>query len=88
MTRYTVLWDQDVESQFIEAWAGSDSATRQALTEVANWVDANLTVDPHLKGIAKADLSVHFTAVPLQSSPARVSVAYQILGDAAFLQLG
>ena len=41
MTRYTVLWDEDVEGPFIDAWVAGDSRVRAILTEAANWVDAN-----------------------------------------------
>ena len=75
MTRYTVLWDPDIESQFIQAWVLGDASTRKILTEVANWVDLNLAEDPESKGIARADLGMRILAVPLESSPARVSVS-------------
>ena len=49
MTRYTVVWDNDVEGPFIDAWIASDSQIRAILTEAANWVDVNLAEDPDRK---------------------------------------
>jgi hypothetical protein len=50
ITRYTVVWDADLEAHFVDAWVGSDSQTRALLTDIANWIDANLAVDPELQG--------------------------------------
>ena len=74
MTRYTVLWDQDVESQFIRAWVASDSSTRGVLTEVANWVDSSLAADPEQQGRPLDALDARMALVPLTSSAARVVV--------------
>jgi hypothetical protein len=57
MTRYTVIWDEDVEGPFIEAWLAGDSRIRAILTEAANWVDANLGEDPDRKGQPVSDQS-------------------------------
>ena len=81
MTRYTVLWNRDVESQFISAWVAGDSRIRAILTEIANWVDKNLAECPDEKGQPRSDLSVRILAVPISNSPARVSVTYQVLHD-------
>jgi hypothetical protein len=75
---YTVLWDPDLEAQFIHAWVGSDSQTRGLLTDIANWIDANLAADPDLKG-REESTSVRILAVPI--SAARASVAYQVLPE-------
>jgi hypothetical protein len=78
MTRYTVVWDPDVETPFIGYWVAGDSQMRATLTEIANWVDANLAEDPDKKGRPRSDQSARILAVPVSSSPASVSVAYQI----------
>jgi hypothetical protein len=54
MTRYTVVWDREVESQFINDWIDGDSHTRSVLTAIANWIDATLAEDPESKGRAYA----------------------------------
>jgi hypothetical protein len=76
MTRYTVVWDEDVEDPFINAWVAGDSQMRSTLTEIANWVDANLAADPDRKGQPSSDKSARVIVVPLANSSARVSVAY------------
>ena len=60
-------------------WVIADSETRSVLTEIANWVDSSLTVDPDKKGQEWRELSVRVLAVPI--GPARVSVAYQVLPE-------
>jgi hypothetical protein len=35
MSKYTVLWDGDLESQFIDLWIESDTNTRSLLTDIA-----------------------------------------------------
>ena len=81
MTRYTVVWDEDVESPFVHAWVVGDAPTRAILTEIANYVDATLSEDPDKKGEPRPDLDARILAVPLSSSTARVSVTYHVLPD-------
>jgi|GEM_PF-3680905 len=81
MTRYTVLWDEDVQSHYIQAWSAGDSDTREVLTEIADWVDKNLIEDPDRRGFARPDLSVRIAVVPLASFAARVSVTFQVLSE-------
>jgi hypothetical protein len=50
MIRFTVTWDQDVEGPFIDAWVSGNSQMRGTLTEIANWVDTQLTEHPAAKG--------------------------------------
>ena len=78
MVRYTVVWDLSVEAPFIEFWVAGDSQTRLQLTEIANWVDANLSEDPDKKGRLRLDLGARIIAVPLSKSSARVSATYEV----------
>jgi hypothetical protein len=78
MARFTVVWDNDVEAPFISYWMAGDSETRTHLTEIANWVDANLSEDPDQKGRPHLGLGARIIAVPLSKSPARVSVTYEV----------
>ena len=78
MTRYTVIWDPDLEAHLIAAWVNSDSETRALLTEIANWVDVNLAFDPHSKGQADPE-SLRTLSVPI--SGARVSVTFLVLPE-------
>ena len=81
MTRFTVVWDDSVERPFINAWVEGDSNKREILTEVANWVDANLAEEPNTKGQALPDQSARVVAVPVSSSTVRVSATFQIFPD-------
>jgi len=81
MTRYTVVWDQDVQGPFTSAWVAGDSQMRATLTAIANWVDANLAVDPDQKGQLRPDHVTRVIAVPAPNSQARVSAAYQVFAD-------
>lgn len=78
MTRYTVLWDPEVEAVFVDAWTRSGSGVREILTGAANWIDAQLAVDPEVKGRRSTDLDVHLLAVPLSTTAAQIAVAYQV----------
>lgn len=79
MTRYTVLWDEDVEKPFIEFWLAGDSALRAKLTEIANWIDSNLAETPDRQGIYWPDEDARIAEVPLASSAARVSVTFEVV---------
>lgn len=68
-----------VESQYINAWDSADSRTRTTLTQVANWVDANLAEDPDQKGQQRADLAARILAISVANSSARASVTFQVL---------
>jgi hypothetical protein len=81
MTRYTVVWDADVETPFMNAWIAGDSRTRAVLTEIADWVDKQLAENPDVQGRPCPELSARTLDVPLASSAARVSVTYQVLRD-------
>lgn len=77
MKRYTVVWDSEGESPFIDAWIDADSQMREMLTEIANWVDANLAERPEDKGQADLD-GARVLAVPLSRWATRASVAYHV----------
>jgi hypothetical protein len=81
MTRYTVVWDLDVEAQFVAAWVAGDAQIRDFLTEVANWVDTNLAVDPDQKGQSRDDVGARLLAVPVSTSLARVAVTFRVHPD-------
>jgi hypothetical protein len=48
MIRYTVLWRQDIQDDLATLWC--DSPNRQQITSAADRIDAELSVDAHLKG--------------------------------------
>jgi hypothetical protein len=75
MTRYTVVWDPDVEVPFIGYWVAGDSQTRATLTEIANWVDANLAEDPDKIRTAS------FRSIGSYSGGARLKFTGECLGS-------
>lgn len=78
MTRFTVIWDEDVEAAFVTRWIAGDHRMREILSEIANWVDDNLAEDPDRKGQPRNDLNARILAVPLADSPLRASVTYEV----------
>ena len=81
MTRYTVVWDRDVEVPFMNAWIAGNSQTRAILSEVANWVDKNLAEDPDRKGEPCPEHSARQIDVPIPGSSAHVSATFRVLPD-------
>lgn len=81
MTRYTVVWDRDVEVSFMNAWIAGNSQTRAVLSEVANWLDANLAEDPDRKGEPRHEHSARQIEIPIPNSSAHVSATFPVLAD-------
>lgn len=81
MNRFTVVWAKEVEEPYLHYWINGDSQMRTALTEVATWVDSNLSNDPESKGRSGPEPTTRIVNVELASSPARVSVTYEIYPD-------
>jgi hypothetical protein len=78
MSRYTVVWDADLEDQFIDFWARGNSETRAILTAVANWVDANLSIDPERKGQVEPD---GLRVVKVPTIAATITVVFEVFAD-------
>ena len=49
MTRFTVVWNADLEAEFANTWLASDSHTCAVLTETANWIDKYLAEDADIR---------------------------------------
>ena len=81
MTRYKVMWANDVEEPFINYWIKGNSQTRAVLTEIANWIDTALSQDPDLKGRLREDLGARVIAVKLTTTPAHISVTYEVIPE-------
>src|SRR5207244_1811288 len=79
MTRYTVVWDTDLQTVFTRTWTAGDSNMRSTLTAIADWVDTYLAKDPSLKGQAVPDQSARMIAVPFSVATVRVDVTFQVL---------
>ena len=79
MTRYTVVWDKEVEDPFMNAWFAADSHRRAVLTAIANWIDRELAVDPGIKGRPQPVGRV--IEVTLPNSTTRVSVTYRVFPE-------
>jgi hypothetical protein len=81
MTRYTVVWDVDVETALASAWIAGDPTMRSTLTAIANWVDAYLSQDVDDKGESLPEFSARVVTVPLSIAPARVEATFQVFPD-------
>lgn len=81
MPSFTVVWDAELESSYIEAWLFCDSDGRAILSEIANWLDRELGFDPHLKGRPALKLPLRTIDVVLKSTAAQVSAVYEVRGD-------
>ena len=79
MTRYTVVWDPELENAFASAWIAGDSKMRSTLTAISDWLDAQLAEDPEVKGWPRPDLAARTVDVPLSISSARVEATYKVL---------
>ena len=79
MTRYTVIWDDDLLDYYIRFWTKSDAQTRETLTQVANWVDRYLEFDANTKGRPTIDGELQVTYVPV--ALARVTVTFEVFPD-------
>ncbi|HRX80886.1 MAG TPA: hypothetical protein P5307_17575 [Pirellulaceae bacterium] len=80
MTRYTVLRDNALKQHFVDAWVRSDSDTRNVLTDVANWIDEELSVEPEAKGrpdVGQDNLRI----LAVANSMAQISIAYHVLPE-------
>jgi hypothetical protein len=65
----------------MNAWIAGNSQTRAILSEVANWLDANLAEDPGGKGEPRPEHSVREIDVPILGSSARICATYRVLAD-------
>jgi hypothetical protein len=79
MIAYTVIWDETLEANYIDAWTKSDSKTRTALTWIANWLDHALARDPDRKGYERPDIASRVLVVPWAG--ARVFVIYRVIPE-------
>ena len=79
MTRYTVIWDDDLLAYYVRSWTESDPQTRATLTEVANWVDRYLEFDVDTKGRPTIDGELQVTYVPVAHF--RVTVTFEVFPD-------
>jgi hypothetical protein len=81
MIRYTVVWDTDVEVPYVNAWLAGDAHLRAMLTNIANWVDANLAEDAHIKGQALPEQSARVIDVPIAGTAAHITAIFRALPD-------
>jgi hypothetical protein len=63
------------------AWLFCDSDGRAILSEIANWLDRELGLDPHLKGRPALELPLRTIDVVLKSTTAQVSAVYEVRAE-------
>ena len=78
MSRYTVMWNRDLESDFINIWLASDSSIRSALTRASDWIDQKLALDPESQGRPLEETAYRILIVP-GTEPLRVEVVYEVI---------
>jgi hypothetical protein len=82
MTRYTVVWDKEVEEPFMNAWWEADSNRRAILTGISNWIDRILAEDPEHKGQTLSEPLHRVLKARDRNSNVRVAVTYRVFpGD-------
>lgn len=54
MIRFTVVWERELQADFMRTWIDADSPLRASLTHASNWIDRNLCTDPERQGRASA----------------------------------
>jgi hypothetical protein len=79
MKRYTVIWDNVVESNFLDAWVKSDSCSRAALTELAGTIDRALAMNADAQGEEHAAEGTR--AVDVRVAAAKVTVFNKVFVD-------
>ena len=77
MTRYTVVWDKEVEDPFMNGRFGPASRSYRH----RKLVDRELAVDPEVKGQAQADPLNRVIDATAANSTTRASVSYRIIPD-------
>jgi hypothetical protein len=81
VTRFTVVWDADLQTAFTNAWIAGDSRTRSTLSAISNWLDAHLAEDPEKKGRPRSDSEARTVNLALTSSSAQIEATYQVFPD-------
>ena len=80
MTRFTVVWDSDLEAEFIRFWTDADSNLRALLTHASNWLDDRLSHAPESLGQSVEGEPYRIVIVPGTQSP-RVEIIYLVLPE-------
>ena len=81
MNRYTVVWDPELESDFIGYWIQADTSLRAALTHASNWIDTNLAVNPETQGRTSAvDATCRSLLVP-DTGAFSIFVLYRVIPE-------
>lgn len=77
--RYTILWDQWVETAFIDAWTKSDAQSRAVLTEIANTIDRTLSRRPEELGQLQPDGATR--GVTVRVAATSVTVYFEVFPE-------
>jgi hypothetical protein len=79
MKRYSVVWDEAVEADFLDQWLKSQPARRALLTDVANAVDRALSRDAGRKG--KPQSNPDALATILQVADTEITAYFEVFPD-------
>lgn len=81
MTRYTVVWDLELDRAFTDAWVSGDSQMRATLTAISNWLDVALAQDPDRQGHPRPGDAARTIEVPLSVSSVRAEATYRVFAE-------
>jgi hypothetical protein len=81
MTKYTIVWDTELERAVAHWWLVGDSSMRSILTAIADWVDAYLTEDADVKGRAVPMEAARTITVPTSIATAYVDVTFEVVPE-------
>ena len=80
--RFTVTWDDEVQTELVERWLSSSPGERSHLSWCANHVDAALRENAHQKGaVLKGSEPLRFYSAPVLPGRPPIGVVYQVFLD-------
>jgi hypothetical protein len=86
MPKFTVVWDGDLEADFIQAWTDADSETRDLLTYASNWADKGLSRTPESLGHAVEGETYRIVIAPGSLSRS-VEIIFEVLAADALVRV-
>jgi hypothetical protein len=88
MPKFTVVWDGDLEADFILAWTNADSETRALLTYASNWADKGLSRRPESWGQPVEGEAYRIVIVPGATSTSRsVEIIFEVFAADALVRI-
>ena len=86
MAKFTVVWDSDLEADFIHVWTNADSETRALLTYASNWADKSLSRMPESLGQPVEGEAYRIVIVPGVTSRC-VEIIFEVFAADALIRI-